>query len=100
LENAKNLYAERVSWRTSAAMRRDVRSDDADRPTTGPTVRRRRKNLEPFSALRSLSKHRLAQVSLPAGLADGCPVGLSLIGAPGADEMLLNLAAAISVYCG
>jgi Asp-tRNA(Asn)/Glu-tRNA(Gln) amidotransferase A subunit family amidase len=42
-------------------------------------------------------------VSLPAGVADGCPVGLSLIGAPGADEMLqmlLNLAAAISVYCG
>jgi amidase len=42
----------------------------------------------------------LPQVSLPAALVDGCPVGLSLVGAPGADETLLDLAAALAVYCG
>lgn len=34
----------------------------------------------------------LPQVSVPAGLAAGCPVGLSFIGWPGADETLLDLA--------
>ena len=42
----------------------------------------------------------LPQVSLPAALVDGCPVGLSLLGAPGVDEPLLDLAAALAVYCG
>jgi amidase len=32
------------------------------------------------------------QVSVPAGVAAGCPVGLSFIGWPGADETLLDLA--------
>jgi amidase len=42
----------------------------------------------------------LPQVSLPAALVDGCPVGLSLLGAHGADETLLDLAAALAAYCG
>ena len=40
------------------------------------------------------------QVTLPAGLVDGCPVGLSLIGGAGADEMLLDLAVALGPCCG
>lgn len=39
---------------------------------------------------------RLPQVSLPLGTLDGCPVGLSLIGARGADAMLLALAKALA----
>jgi amidase len=35
---------------------------------------------------------RLPQVSLPLGKLDGCPLGLSLIAARGADELLLALA--------
>ncbi|MGO8920200.1 MAG: amidase [Stellaceae bacterium] len=42
----------------------------------------------------------LPQVTLPAGAMEGCPVGLSLIGWTGADETLLDLAAAIGAYCG
>jgi amidase len=42
----------------------------------------------------------LPQVTLPAGLAEGCPVGLSLIGAAGTDESLLDLAVALARYCG
>ena len=34
----------------------------------------------------------LPQVSVPAGVAAGCPVGLSFIGWPGGDETLLDLA--------
>jgi len=37
----------------------------------------------------------LPQVTLPLGRIDGSPIGLSLIAAAGADEMLLGLAAAI-----
>ncbi|HEY6920692.1 MAG TPA: amidase family protein [Methyloceanibacter sp.] len=33
----------------------------------------------------------LPQVSVPAGVAAGCPVGLSFIGWPGSDETLLDL---------
>jgi amidase len=42
----------------------------------------------------------LPQVSLPAALVDGCPVGLSLLGSVGADEALLDLAVALGRYCG
>ena len=42
----------------------------------------------------------LPQVSLPAALVDFCPAGLSLIGAAGADETLLDLALALGPYCG
>jgi amidase len=34
----------------------------------------------------------LPQVTLPAGIVDGCPVGLSLMAARGGDELLLGLA--------
>ena len=39
---------------------------------------------------------RLPQVSLPLATLDGCPLGLSLIAAPGADEMLLAAAERIA----
>jgi amidase len=42
----------------------------------------------------------LPQISIPAGSADGVPVGVSLIGWPGADETLLDLAIALSPCCG
>lgn len=42
----------------------------------------------------------LPQVNLPIGTVAGCPVGMSLIGWPGADEVLLDLACALSRYCG
>jgi amidase len=34
----------------------------------------------------------LPQITLPVAAADGCPVGLSLVGPPGSDESLLQLA--------
>ncbi|MDP2410273.1 MAG: amidase [Pseudolabrys sp.] len=42
----------------------------------------------------------LPQVTLPIGTVDGCPVGLSLIGWPGGDEALLDLACALAGHCG
>jgi amidase len=42
----------------------------------------------------------LPQVSIPIGTIDGCPVGLSFIGWAGGDEVLLDLAAALSRLCG
>jgi amidase len=38
----------------------------------------------------------LPQVSLPMASVDGCPVGLSLLAAPGRDTMLLELARSLS----
>lgn len=43
---------------------------------------------------------RLPQISIPAGFVDGCPVGLSLIGGPRADERLLAYAAALGPLAG
>jgi amidase len=40
------------------------------------------------------------QVTIPIGTVAGCPVGLSFIGWPGADEALLDVAVALSRYCG
>jgi amidase len=37
----------------------------------------------------------LPQISLPLGVIDGCPVGLSIIGAAGSDPWLLGLAVAL-----
>jgi len=37
----------------------------------------------------------LPEVTIPAGLVSGCPVGLSFIGWRGGDEVLLELAAEI-----
>ena len=42
----------------------------------------------------------LPQVSIPAGTVEGCPVGLSFIGWPGADEALLDLAYSLSPHLG
>jgi amidase len=42
----------------------------------------------------------LPQVSIPVGIVEGCPVGLSFIGWPGGDEALLDLAVAVSRTCG
>ena len=42
----------------------------------------------------------LPQVSIPVGTVAGCPVGLSFIGWAGGDEALLDLAVAVSKYCG
>ena len=42
----------------------------------------------------------LPQVTIPAGTADGVPVGVSLVGWPGSDETLLDLAVALSPCCG
>jgi len=42
----------------------------------------------------------LPQVSLPAGTVGGLPAGLSLVGWPGADETLLDLASSIARHLG
>lgn len=42
----------------------------------------------------------LPQISIPAGTVAGCPAGLSLIGWPGGDEILLDLVVSLSRYCG
>ncbi|MFL1461078.1 amidase [Roseococcus sp. DSY-14] len=42
----------------------------------------------------------LPEVSIPAGLVDGAPVGLSLVAAPGRDRALLALAERLSVELG
>jgi amidase len=42
----------------------------------------------------------LPQVNLPAGISDGCPVGLSLLGWAGGDETLLDAAVALAPHCG
>jgi amidase len=42
----------------------------------------------------------LPQISIPAGTVSGCPAGLSLIGWPGADEVLLDLACLLGHLCG
>jgi amidase len=42
----------------------------------------------------------LPQISIPVGTVDGCPIGLSLIGWAGADEVLLDLAVELAPYCG
>ncbi|MCI0465830.1 MAG: amidase [Beijerinckiaceae bacterium] len=42
----------------------------------------------------------LPQITIPAGTVSGCPAGLSFIGWEGADEVLLDLAFALSRHCG
>lgn len=42
----------------------------------------------------------LPEVSLPVARVGGVPVGLSLLGAPGTDEALLDLAVAVADVCG
>jgi amidase len=40
------------------------------------------------------------QVTLPVGTVEGCPVGLSLMGWYGGDEVLLDLASVLARHCG
>jgi amidase len=42
----------------------------------------------------------LPQVTIPAGVLDGCPAGLSFIGWAGGDEALLDLACELARFCG
>jgi amidase len=42
----------------------------------------------------------LPQISIPVGTVSGCPAGISLIGWPGADEVLLDLACRLAHLCG
>jgi amidase len=42
----------------------------------------------------------LPQISIPAGSAAGCPVGLSFIGWEGGDEALLDLAVKLEPLLG
>ncbi len=42
----------------------------------------------------------LPQINIPVGTVSGCPAGLSLIGWPGADEVLLDLACGLALLCG
>jgi amidase len=42
----------------------------------------------------------LPQISVPVGTVAGCPAGLSFVGWAGGDEALLDLAVAVSKYCG
>ncbi len=42
----------------------------------------------------------LPQVNLPLATADGLPAGLSLLGGPGSDHALLDLACAVAPLCG
>jgi len=42
----------------------------------------------------------LPQVTIPAGVVDGCPAGLSFIGWAGGDEALLELACDLARFCG
>jgi len=42
----------------------------------------------------------LPQMNLPIGTLGGLPVGLSFIGWPGGDEVLLDLACELSRHCG
>ncbi|HWP26112.1 MAG TPA: amidase [Xanthobacteraceae bacterium] len=42
----------------------------------------------------------LPQIVIPAGTISGCPIGLSFVGWAGGDEALLDLAYALSRFCG
>ncbi|WP_049979829.1 amidase [Halolamina rubra] len=55
----------------------------------GPSVRDTVQNTAPFNATGAPA------VSVPCGEIDGCPVGLQLVGPPGADGLLLRVAASV-----
>jgi amidase len=42
----------------------------------------------------------LPQISIPIGSVSGCPVGLSLVGWRGGDEVLLDTTVALARFCG
>ena len=74
-------------------------------PCIAPRIDAGAEELESFRA-RALSLTCIAgigglpQISIPAAIVDGCPAGLSFIGWPGGDEVLLDLAIALAPYNG
>ena len=74
-------------------------------PSIAPPVETSGEALEAFRT-RAMSLTAIAglgglpQISIPAAVVDGCPVGLSFIGWAGADESLLELAVRLGPYCG
>jgi amidase len=74
-------------------------------PSIAPTIEDRGASSDEFRA-RCLRLTCIAglgglpQVSVPAGILDGCPLGISLIGWRGGDERLLDLALALAPHCG
>ena len=100
--------AVRRPLRQAAARRvRDLLGDDAVlclptapgaapvKGTSGPALEEFRGRALSLTAIAGLSG--CPQLSLPLGETDGAPLGLSLLGAPGSDELLLRLAEQI---CG
>jgi amidase len=74
-------------------------------PCIAPRVDLPADDLEPFRArvMRLTCASGLSglpQITLPAGIVDGCPAGLSLIGWAGGDEALLDLACELARFCG
>jgi Asp-tRNA(Asn)/Glu-tRNA(Gln) amidotransferase A subunit family amidase len=65
--------SDRKDWRMLAAYGQELRSPNSALTCTAGTL-------------------GAPQISLPLGEVDGLPVGLSLLGARGSDEMLLNFA--------
>jgi amidase len=74
-------------------------------PCISPLVRTPADALESFRTrvmrLTAIAGHGgLPQVNLPIGSVAGAPVGLSFIGWPGGDEVLLDLCVKLARYCG
>jgi aspartyl-tRNA(Asn)/glutamyl-tRNA(Gln) amidotransferase subunit A len=65
-------------------------------------IRGRRRRTRPalLSCAAALSQLDCPAVSVPAGLRQGLPVGLQLIGRPGAEDLLLRIAAAVESNVG